>query len=551
MTKGREESDGRVVPEGRRKALPTLPQARGGKATTASQETNQLSLLSETADSPPGAVPGTRMGLPRNQDRYAVPKSESASRRASSTTMTMEEVASDENLRRAFEQVEHNDGAAGPDRQSVREVRKCLADVLVRLRRGLLDGTYRPGMIRRVWIPKGGGGQRGLGIPNVVDRIVQQAVHQVLSPQFDPMFHDASHGFRPGRSCHTAITAAKRHLEDGYEWVVDLDLEKFFDRVHHDRLLARLAERIEDRRLLRLIRQMLKAKVLMPDGVVVNSDEGAPQGGPLSPLLSNIVLDELDRELVRRGYHFVRYADDCNIYVRSERAGHRVMASVVRFIERRLRLKVNLTKSAVAKPENRHFVGFTLRRIWAYGDTEVLLSKRSKDRLAEKIRELTPRSWGQSLDRCISKVNAYLRGWIGFFGVCTGSADVTSVLYSSDAHIRRRLRAIQLRQWKRKRFIARHLIRLGAREETAWRTLYSGRKSLWALSHSAPVDRALNNRHFEARGLLSLGVLYRAQARFIVVSEQLMLPGIAAGGNTDVGLPGLGSQNADVPKSRM
>ena len=224
--------------------------------------------------------------------------------------MTMEEVASDENLRRAFEAVARNKGAAGPDGQTIDEVREHLGGVLVEMQRELLAGRYQPGMIRRVWIPKPGGGERGLGIPNVVDRVVQQAVHQVLSPHYEPTFHDGSHGFRPGRSCHTAIAAAKKHLAEGYEWVVDLDLEKFFDRVHHERLMARLQQRVKDPRLLQLIRRMLKAKVVMPDGVVVATEEGTPQGGPLSPLLSNIVLDELDRELEQRGHRFVRYADD-------------------------------------------------------------------------------------------------------------------------------------------------------------------------------------------------------------------------------------------------
>jgi len=522
MTKRREGSDDRVVPEGRRKAVPTSTSTGGGKAITASEATSQLRLFSETADSPRGAVPGTGRDRSRNPDQHAVPKSENACRQVSSA-MTMEEVASDENLSRAFQRVESNDGAPGPDRQSVREVREHLGRVLPALHDALLDGTYRPGAIRRVWIPKAGGGERGLGIPNVIDRIVQQAVHQVLSPHYEPTFHRSSHGFRPGRSCHTAIAEASRHLKEGYEWVVDLDLERFFDRVHHDRLLARLAERIVDRRLLRLIRQMLKAKVIMPDGVVVATEEGAPQGGPLSPLLSNIVLDELDWELDGRGHRFARYADDCNIYVRSERAGLRVMATVVQFIERRLRLKVNAGKSAVARPEERHFVGFRLRRDWETRQIDVLLSKRSTDRLADKVRRLTPRTWGQSLDDCISRVNAYLQGWIGFFGICSETKEVLRTLGNSDAHLRRRLRAVLLRQWKRKRFIARRLIRLGVQPTKAWQTVYAGRKSLWALSHTGPVDRALRNVYFEQRGLLSLEVLYRGQPRFVVAQEQLTL----------------------------
>ncbi|WP_437642628.1 group II intron reverse transcriptase/maturase [Sorangium sp. So ce854] len=434
----------------------------------------------------------------------------------------MEEVASEDNLMRAFERVAQNDGAPGPDRQSVDDVRAHLDVVLPALRRELLEGSYRPGLIRRVWIPKAGGGQRGLGIPNVVDRTVQQAVHQVLSPHYEPTFHGSSHGFRPGRSCHTAIAEAVRHLEEGHEWMVDLDLESFFDRVHHDRLLARLELRVKDRRLIDLIRRMLKAKVILPNGVVVSTEEGAPQGGPLSPLLSNIVLDELDWELERRGHRFVRYADDVNIYVRSERSGQRVMASVVRFIESRLRLKVNAAKSAVARPEERHFVGFSLRCEPEDGSVEVRLSKRSKTRIDEKVRELVPRNWGRSLRDCILQLNAYLLGWIGFFWICTEAA--VRMLSNLDAHIRRRLRALLLKQWKRKRTIARRLIRLGVKPKTAWK-VYEGHRSWWALSHSSPVDRGLRNAYFAERGLVSLAAKWRElQGRAIIAPVQLALP---------------------------
>src|SRR5215212_4709655 len=232
-----------------------------------------------------------------------------------------------------------------------------------------------------------------------------------MQPHYQPTFYPSSHGFQEGKSCHTAIAEATRYLEEGYEWVVDIDLEKFFDQVHHERLLARLGQKVSDHRLLRLIRRMLKARVVMPDGVVVSSEEGVPQGGPLSPLLSNIVLDELDRELEQRGHRFVRYADDANIYVRSERAGQRVMASITRFIEGRLRLKVNVAKSAVARPEQRHFVGFTLRR---RRRIEVKLSQRSRDRIDAKIRALIPRNWGRSFETCIKQVNQYLTGWVNF-----------------------------------------------------------------------------------------------------------------------------------------
>jgi len=436
--------------------------------------------------------------------------------------MTMEEVASEENLNEAYQEVASNKGAPGPDRQSIDEVREHIGEIVPALRRALLDGSYRPGLIRRVWIPKASGGQRGLGIPNVVDRVVQQAVHQVLSPNYEPTFHGSSHGFRPGRSCHTAIAEARSHLEEGFEWVVDLDLEKFFDRVNHSRLMSRLEQRVKDRRLLTLIRRMLKAKVVMPDGVVVVTEEGTPQGGPLSPLLSNIVLDELDNELARRGHRFVRYADDCNIYVRSERSGQRVMASIVRFIEGRLRLKVNAGKSAVARPEERHFVGFRLRREPLEGAVEVLLSKRSKERIDERVRALTPRTWGQSLSACISRVNEYLRGWIGFFSVC--SAAELRTLNGLDAHVRRRLRAIVLRHWKRKRTIAKRLVQLGVNAKTAWRGIYKGQRSWWALSHSDPVDRGLRNAYFAERGLVSLVERWRAlNPEGVVVPVQLAL----------------------------
>jgi len=516
MKKGREKSDRRTVPK-------KGGNAPGGRAATASKRTGQLDLFSETADSPRGDVAGADMDRSMSAPS-AVPKSETTTNQdPSAMMMTMEEVSSHENLMRAFQRVASNEGAPGPDRQSVAEVREHLGELMPRLQRELLEGCYRPGTIRRVWIPKSSGGQRGLGIPNVVDRWVQQAVHQVLSRQYEPTFHDSSHGFRPGRSCHTAIAEAKGYVEEGYEWTVDIDLEKFFDRVHHDRLVARLEQRIEDRRLIQLIRRMLKAKVVMPDGVVVSTAEGTPQGGPLSPLLSNIVLDELDQELAQRGHYFVRYADDCNVYVRSERAGKRVMASLVRFIERRLRLKVNANKSAVARPEERHFVGFSLRRQPEDGSVEVLLSVRTNKRINARIRELLPRTWGQSLVACIQKVNRYLLGWIGFFGVCTKA--VVYTLHRLDAHIRRRLRAIVLRHWKSRRTMVKRLIKLGVRSRTAWWHIYHGRRGVWALSHCAAVDRGLRNAYFAERGLESLELQWRKRhdRDLIIAPAQLEL----------------------------
>ena len=517
----REESDGRVVPKGRRKTVPTARSVRGGKAATASKAAGQLGLFSETADNPKGNDAEMDRGQPVGLNSRAVPKSEDKPG-TTPPAATMEEVAKHENLMCAFARVAANRGAPGPDRESVEMVELYIETLVPKLSLSLLQGSFQPGEIRRVWIPKPGGGQRGLGIPNVVDRIVQQAVHQVLSPLYEPTFHRSSHGFRPGRSCHTAIAEARTYLEEGYEWVVDLDLEKFFDRVNHQRLISRLEQRVKDRRLIELIRRMLTAKVVMPDGVVVATEEGTPQGGPLSPLLSNIVLDELDMELVRRGHRFVRYADDCNIYVRSERSGNRVMASVSAFISKRLRLKVNAAKSAVARPEERHFLGFRLRREPSDGSVEVRLSRRSLDRLAESIRSRTPRNWGRSLRDAIGGLNGYLRGWISFFGICSLSERVH--LHRMDGHIRRRLRAIVLRHWKRKRTIARNLIKLGLRPATARRAVYQEQRSWWALSQTKAIQHALPNRRFAAQGLRSLVAMWQdLQPALVAAPGQLSL----------------------------
>jgi RNA-directed DNA polymerase len=467
----------------------------------------QLELRPETADSPQGNSARSDGSGPSL--RGEEPKS---SRTTSSALppITLEEIANLTNLQRAWLRVADNGGAAGPDRESVDDVREHIEDVLEALHRALLGGHYRPGEIRRVWIPKPSGGHRGLGIPNVIDRIVQQATAQVVGPHYEPDFHESSHGFRPGRSCHTAIAEARKHMAVGYGWVVDIDLSKFFDRVHHERLLARLTQRIEDARVIGLIRRMLKAKVVMPDGVVVSTREGTPQGGPLSPLLSNIVLDELDRELDRRGHRFVRYADDCNIYVRSERAGRRVMASVTRFIEERLRLEVNEDKSAVARPEERHFVGFRLELMPKSRNVVVMLSKRSKDRIYETIRARTPRTWGGTIESCIENINAYLRAWIGFFRIC--SSRETRTFQRIDSHLRRRLRAIVLRHWKRDQTMRRKLRRLGVppQDMRKWRTRGY---SWWALAHSYAVDRGLSNAWFASLDLVSIENEWRKHQR--------------------------------------
>ena len=509
-----QKSEDRVVPEGGVMPAERAGSSPGGqgKAVPVEETAVQLGLPIATAENPKGATrrrTRDRLGAIRAGAPKAIDKMETAA------PATMEEVA--KRLTSALLKVASNKGAPGPDGQTIEQLLEQWPTVLPKLEADLLAGTYQPGGIRRAYIPKAGGGERGLGIPDVVDRVVCEAVRQVLEPLWEPTFHSSSHGFRPGRSCHTAITEAKTHLEDGFGWCVDLDLEKFFDLVCHQRLTAKLAERVGDRRLLVLIGRLLKAKVVLPDGVVIDSEQGVPQGSPLSPLLSNIVLDELDRELARRGHRFVRYADDAKVYVSSERAGLRVMASLTDFIERRLRLKVNQSKSAVARPEDRHFLGFRLRLDPQTGTVEVLLSERTRRNAMERIRQLTPRNWGSSLASCISRINAWLRGWHGFFGIASPSAQY--VLRALDAHIRRRLRAIVLRHWKRKRTIARRLIKLGGKPASVWRQIYSGHKSWWALSHTAIVDHCLNRAFFRARGLVALVDMHRDTPRHIVAPE--------------------------------
>ena len=515
-----QKSENCTVPEGRGNSVSThgVEPPGGGKAIPVYKSARQLALPFATAACPQGAA-GDQGGDLSPPASPMVPKANDKSEPSPPVTMK----GMTERLTAALLRVVSNKGAPGPNGQTVTELYEQWDAVLPKLTASLVNGTYRVGEIRRVLIPKPGGGERGLGIPDVVDRVVQEAVRQTLEPLYEPTFHPSSHGFRPDRSCHTAITEAVTHLEDGRTWVVDLDLEKFFDRVCHQRLMARLAQRVHDRQLLVLIGQMLKAEVVMPDGVVVPTEEGVPQGGPLSPLLSNIVLDELDWELDRRKHRFVRYADDVNIFVGSERAGQRAMASITRFIEGRLRLKVNASKSAVARPGDRHFLGFSLRVDSKDGTVKVMLSRRTLQRATRRLVELTPRSWGSSFRRCISQINVYLRGWYGFFGICSSAAEY--MLRNLDARLRRRLRAIQLRHWKCKRTIARNLIRRGLQRRTAWRSVYAGRQSLWALSNTRATVTALPNKLFTELGLVSLVNLHRLQAEALVAPKQLTLFG--------------------------
>ena len=407
----------------------------------------------------------------------------------------MEEVGERENRREALKRVRANKGSPGIDGMTVDELPEYLEQHWPAIRAQLLSGTYEPKPVKRVEIPKPDGGVRKLGIPTVLDRFVQQAVQQVLQRQWDPTFSEHSYGFRPGRSTKQAVAQAQRYIAEGYGWCVDFDLEKFFDRVNHDKLMGQVAKRVEDRRLLKLIRAFLNAGV-MEDGLVSPSVEGTPQGGPLSPLLSNLVLDELDRELERRGHRFVRYADDSNIYVRSERAGQRVMGSVKRFITEKLKLKVNESKSAVAKPQERKFLGFSFT---SGKELKRKIAPKAIDRFKERVREITHKSRGRSMEKVMEELAQYVRGWRGYFGFC----ETPSVLRRLDGWIRRRVRCAFWRQWKtgRKRFA--ELVRRGVSREVAANTAGS-RRGPWRVSQSAALDRALSNAYLSSLGLPSL-----------------------------------------------
>ena len=410
-----------------------------------------------------------------------------------STEGLMEEVCERENLKRALRRVKSNRGSAGVDRMTVDQLPAYLAAHWPEIREELLTGTYKPAPVKRVEIPKPDGGKRGLGIPTVKDRFIQQAVLQVLQPIFDSTFSEHSHGFRPNHSAHHAVAEAQQYIAQGHDWVVDIDLEKFFDRVNHDRVMSRLAKAIADKRLLKLIRAYLNAGV-MESGLVSPSEEGTPQGGPLSPLLSNIVLDELDRELERRGHRFVRYADDCNIYMRSERAGKRVMEGVSRFITRKLKLKVNDSKSAVARPKERKFLGFSFRTI--RGQLKRVIAHQSLRRVERRIRKLTRRTRSDSIEQIIGELSSYLSGWTNYFGFC----ETSSILRDLDSWIRRRLRCLIWKRWKygRRRFA--ELVKHGVGRDLAAQTAGSAHGP-WRISRSPALSIALPNAYFVSLGL--------------------------------------------------
>jgi len=414
------------------------------------------------------------------------------------TERLMEEVCEFENVKQALQRVKANKGSPGVDGMTVDELPDYLKQHELEIGEQLRKGTYQPQPVLRVEIDKpDGGGKRKLGIPTVLDRFVQQAVLQVLQQRWDPTFSAHSHGFRPGHSAQQAVHEAQQYIAERHRWVVDLDLEKFFDRVNHDRLMAAVAERVADKRMLRLIRAFLEAGV-MEDGLVSPLDEGTPQGGPLSPLLSNLVLDELDRELEQRGHHFVRYADDCNIYVNSERAGQRVMESITRFITHRLKLKVNQAKSAVARPGQRKFLGFSFT---SEREPRRRIAPKAIARFEKKIRELTRRTRGISLAQMVKQVTTYLRGWLGYFGDC----QTPSVLQNLEAWLRRRLRSVVWKQWKRGRKRFRELRKRGVSRNLAAQTAGSPHGP-WRIADSPALHIALSNAYFAGLGLPSMVV---------------------------------------------
>jgi group II intron reverse transcriptase/maturase len=407
----------------------------------------------------------------------------------------MEAVVERSNMLCAYKRVVKNQGAPGVDGLTTADLKPWLQAQWETIREALLAGRYMPAAVRKVEIPKPQGGVRTLGIPTVLDRLIQQALHQKLQPLFEPEFSESSYGFRPGRNAHQAVEAARSYVAEGKRWVVDLDLEKFFDRVNHDILMARVARRLKDKRVLKLIRRYLTAG-LMEGGVASARREGTPQGGPLSPLLSNILLTDLDRELESRGHCFCRYADDCKVYVGSRAAGERVMAAITEFVEKKLKLKVNADKSAVARPWQRKFLGYSMT--W-HQQPKLKIAEPSRQRFADKVRKVLRAGRGRSLERVVEELNPLLRGWVAYFRL----TEVKGVLEELDGWIRHKLRALLWRQWKRAYKRARNLMRNGIDEARAWQSAINGRGPWWngGASH---MNHAYPKTRFDRMGLVSL-----------------------------------------------
>lgn len=415
------------------------------------------------------------------------------------TKTLIEVILEKDNLNQAFERVRKNKGAAGVDAKDIEATRLYLkenGDEIIQL---IKEGKYKPKPVKRVQIPKPNGGFRNLGIPTVTDRVLQQAIVQVLNPIFEPQFSQYSYGFRPNKSAHQAIEQARQYIEDGYNFVVDIDLEKFFDKVQHDKLMSLVVKTISDKATLKLIRRYLQSGI-MENGIVTVNREGTPQGGPLSPLLSNIILNELDKELEKRGHRFVRYADDSNIYVKSQKAGERVKKSITEFIEKKLKLKVNEEKSAVGKPKARIFLGVSFYKMW--NKTRVYVPKKTKKRFEDKLKRLTNRNWGVSMEYRILKLNQLIQGWGNYFKV----GDIKKYAKLLDAHIRRRLRACRWKEWKKVRTKYKNLIKLGISKKEAWKNANS-RKSYWRMSNTPILDNAMNIEYWKGLGLKSLSAV--------------------------------------------
>lgn len=404
------------------------------------------------------------------------------------------------NMMKAYKRVISNKGSHGVDGMKVDELRPFLKNKWPTIKEELLEGKYKPEPVRRVEIPKPDGGIRLLGIPTVLDRLIQQAIAQVLSGVYNHTFSNNSYGFRPRLGAKDAVLAAQEYMNEGYTWVVDIDLEKFFDRVNHDILMSKLGKRIGDKRVLRLIRRYLESGVLI-NGLKVSTEEGTPQGGPLSPLLANIMLDELDKELEKRGHRFCRYADDCNIYVKSRSAGNRVMASISNFIEKKLRLKVNESKSAVDRPGKRKFLGFTF--YCNEDEIRIRIHDKSTKRFKEKVKEITNRNKGISMEYRIHRLNQITTGWVNYFGL----ADAKGRMKSLDKWIRRRLRACYWKQWKKIKTKHDNLVKLGTDNSKAWEYANT-RKSYWRISNSPILSTTLTNKYFDNIGYKSLSDRY-------------------------------------------
>lgn len=417
------------------------------------------------------------------------------------TSRLLEDVLERNNMLEAMYRVIRNKGSYGIDGMKTDELREHVKKTWATVKTKLLEGKYNPSPVRRVEIPKPDGGVRLLGIPTVQDRMIQQAIAQVLSKLYEPTFSESSFGFRPNRGAKNAIKQSETYINQGYKWVVDMDLEKFFDKVNHNILMGKLEKKIKDKRLLKLIRKYLESGVLI-NGIKVSSEEGTPQGGPLSPLLANIMLDDVDKELEKRGHKFCRYADDCNIYVKSKRAGLRVMDSITRIIENELKLKVNKDKSAVDIVSKRKFLGFSF--YFVKGVAKIRIHEKSIKRFKEKVKSITNRNRGISMDLRLLKLNDSIKGWINYFGI----ANAKRKLLELDKWIRRRLRACIWKQWKKIRTRYRNLVKLGIDNWKAWEYANT-RKGHWKISGSPILSKSLHNKYLESIGFVSLTQTYQ------------------------------------------